>query len=128
MADIEALTKQPRRYMVVGIACAFVHNLIMFGMDRLGVHYLASLVLSFAVLAPFGYFLHSIYTFDREIRPVRFVRFATGLLAGFPINLVLMVLFVSAVELSVPLATLICTGLLFVWNFLSARWAIYLHR
>lgn len=128
MADIESLTRHPRRYLVVGVVCAAVHNGIMFGMDRLGAHYVASLVLSFAVLAPLGYFLHSIYTFAREVQPIRFVRFATGLLAGFPINLVLMVLFVSVLGLGVPLATFVCTALLFIWNFASARWAILLHR
>lgn len=127
MADLADATRHPRRYMMVGLACAVIHNAVMFGSDRLGVHYIAALVISFVILLPTGYALHSLFTFERDMAPVRFLRFAGGLLAGFPINFVLMVLLVSVLGLNVPLATLLCTGLLFIWNYVAARWAILLH-
>ena len=49
------------------------------------------------------------------------------MLAGFPINFVLMVILVSGLRLSVPVATLIATVLLFIWNYVAVRWAILLH-
>ncbi len=124
MPDIAARTQRPRRYLLVGLTCAAIHNLIMFATDWAGIHYLAGLVISFLVLAPAGYLLHSLYTFEKAVEPQRFLRFSATLLAGFPLNLVLMALFVSVVHLSVPTATAICTALLFLWNFVAARWAI----
>ncbi len=112
--------------MVVGLLCAAIHNGVMFGCNALGVQYIVALVISFLILAPTGYTLHSLFTFERGLMPMRFVRFAGGMLAGFPINLVLMVLLVSVLGLSVPIATVLCTGMLFAWNYLAARWAITL--
>lgn len=101
---------------------------MMLATNAAGIHYMLGLIVSFVVLAPTGYALHSRYTFGREMELGRFVRFAGGLLAGFPINLVLMIIFVSGLKMSVPIATLVATILLFVWNYLSARWAILLRR
>lgn len=128
MPDLVDATRQPRRYLLVGVACAALHNAVMFGCDWIGINYLAALVISFAVLVPTGYVLHSLYTFERGISPRQFMRFTAGMLAGFAINLVLMIVLVSGIGLGVPPATLLATGLLFVWNFVSARWAILLHR
>ena len=96
----------------------------MFACNALGIQYAIALVISFAILAPTGYTLHSLFTFERGMVPRHFVRFTAGMLAGFPINLALMVMLVSGLRLSVPVATVLCTGLLFVWNYCAARWAI----
>ncbi len=124
MADLREATREPRRYIAVGIACAAIHNAIVIACDALAVHYAIALVISFLVLLPLGYALHSVYTFERDLGPMRFLRFAGGLLTGFPINLALMALLISGLGLGVPIATLLCTGMLFLWNYLSARWAI----
>lgn len=128
MIDIAAGTRRPRRYIAVGVVCAGFHNLIMFATDAIGIHYIPALVMSSLILLPTAYALHSRYTFEREVGPVRFVRFAGGMLAAFPINLVVMVVLVSGLRLPVPVATLIATAVLFVWNYVAARWAILLHR
>jgi len=113
-----------RRYTLVGLICAAIHNGIMFACNAIGVHYLIAIIISFLFLAPIGYGLHSFYTFEHDLAPMRFLRFASGLLIGIPINFVLMGLLISVIGLGVSVATLLCTGLLFLWNFLSARWAI----
>jgi putative flippase GtrA len=127
MVDVVAETRRPRRYLAVGVVCAAFHNLTMFVTDAAGIHYMPALVLSFLLILPTAYALHSRYTFERDIAPVRFVRFAGGVLAGFPINFVLMVVLVSGLRLSVPVATLIATFVLFMWNYVAVRWAILLH-
>lgn len=128
MTDLATATRHPRRYLVIGLVCAGIHNLLMLATTMAGIHYLPALVVSFLVLAPTAYGLHSRYTFERALGWDRFARFAGGLLVGFPINLVLMVVLVSGLDLPVPTATLIATVILFAWNYLSARWAILLHR
>ena len=127
MRDIAARTRRPRRYVVVGVVCAGLHNLLMYLTDAVGIHYTAALVLSFVIIIPVAYALHSRFTFEREIAPAKFLRFAGSVLAGFPINIVLMVILVSGLRLSVPVATLIATVLLFIWNYVAVRWAILLH-
>lgn len=126
MLDLNAATRHPRRYMVAGLICATIHNGIMLASDAAGVHYIAALVVSFVVLTPTGYMLQSFYTFERNLEPRRFLRFSGGMLAGFPLNFLLMALLISGIGLDVPVATLLCTGLLFLWNFMCARWAILL--
>jgi len=123
-ADRLSATRRPRRYLLVGLVCAGVHNGVMFGCDSLGVQYLIALLVSFAVLAPTGYTLHSLFTFERSMEPRRFLRFTAGMLGGFPINTALMIALISGMGFKVPLATLVCTGLMFVWNYCAARWAI----
>ena len=102
--------------------------MLMLANDAAGIHYMLALVISFVVLVPTAYALHSHYTFERDVAPARFVRFACGLVAAFPINFVLMIAMVSGLRLSVPVATLFSTVMLFAWNYITARWAILLHR
>jgi putative flippase GtrA len=128
MSRIAAATRHPRRYLAIGLLCAGIHNAVMLAVDAIGIHYMLGLVISFALLAPTAYALHSFYTFNRAMGRDRFVRFAGGMLAGFPMNFGLMIVLVSGLELAVPLATLIATILMFAWNYLAARWAILLHR
>ena len=124
MADFVTATRQPRRYMIVGLVCAAIHNGLMIASSSFGVQYIIALAISFLILTPTAYMLHSLFTFELGIAPVRFLRFTGGLLTGTAINLALMILFVSVMELKVPIATFVCTGLLFLWNYISARWAI----
>jgi len=126
--DLAAPMRHVRRYTVIGLICAAIHNAIMFASNAVGMHYAIALVISFLALVPIGYALHSVYTFGRDLTPMRFLRFAGGQLTGVSINFALMVLFISGVGLGVPVATLLCTGLLFLWNYFSARWAILLRN
>ena len=71
------------RYVVVGAICAAIHNAIMIGGDWLGAHYLPMNFVSFAVVTPVGYWLHSDFTFRGALSFRGFLRFAAGVAAGF---------------------------------------------
>ncbi len=114
--------------MLVGLACAILYNAVMFACDVLTVPYGIALVIAFSILAPAGYILHSLFTFERGMVPVRFARYAGGMLTAFPGNFAIMVVLVSVLGVKVPIATLLCTAILFVWNYFMARWAISRHR
>ena len=116
-----------RRYTIVGAVCAVAHNVIMIGSDFLGIHYFPATLISFALVTPLGYALHCRYTFCRPRSWDGFVRFALGVAVGYPLSLALMVLFVSIMGLPVWIAAPAATVILFVWNFLSAHWAILRH-
>ena len=128
MANLVEATRQPRRYMIVGLVCAGLHNVVMISADYAGLHYQLSLVVSVVVTGLVGYILHSLYTFERRLTGARLSRFMSGIAVGFVLNFVLMYLMCDLMGLAVPIATPIATVLLFFFNFAAARWAIHLHR
>ena len=113
-----------RRYITVGAVCALTHNVIMISADFAGLHYLAGTLLSFAVVTPLGYFLHCRFTFQRAHSLDGFLRFMAGIAVGYPLSLALMVLFCSGLQLPVIIAAPLATAALFVFNYVSAHWAI----
>ena len=128
MADLLRATARPRRYLLVGLFCAGLHNAVMIAADMAGMHYTAGVVISMIVTGLVGYTLHSLYTFERGLAGVRLLRFLGGLLAGLPITLALMSLLCDGIGLPVPIAAPVTTVALFFFNYVWARWAIYLHR
>jgi putative flippase GtrA len=121
---IAAILAHVRRYLTVGALCALLHNLILIGGDFVGLHYLPATLLSLAVVTPLGYFLHCRYTFRKAHSVEGFLRFMTAIAIGYPLSLALMVLFCSGLGLPVLIAAPLATAVLFVFNYLSAHWAI----
>lgn len=113
-----------RRYLTVGALCALVHNVVMIGGDLARLHYLPATLLSFAIVTPLGYTLHCRYTFRKAHSLEGFLRFMAGIAVGYPLSLALMALFCSVMGLPVWVAAPLATAALFVFNYLSARWAI----
>ena len=119
-----SLLVQGRRYTSVGILCAITHNLIMIGADFAGFHYFPATLLSFAVVTPLGYSLHCRFTFRKAHSLDGFLRFMAGIAVGYPLSLGLMVLLCSGLRLPVIVAAPVATAALFVFNYVSAHWAI----
>lgn len=118
------LLRQSARYLAGGVVCALLHNVIMIATSAYGMPYPPALVLSFSVTTPFGYAIHSAYTFESGYSTPRFQRFMASAVSGFIVSAALMALFCSGLGLPVAIATPIATVLLFFWNFALARWAI----
>lgn len=119
-----ALTERLSRYATVGVVCAIAHNAVMIGCDLLGVHYLPATLVSVATVTPLGYALHCRFTFRREQSPRSFMRFAGGILAGYPFSLALMALFCSGFGWSAAVAAPLGTAILFLFNYGWAHWAL----
>lgn len=113
------------RFFTVGLACALLHNAIMIAGDWLGLHYVASSFLSFAIVVGFGYWLHSVWTFPGVERGrTSFARYTLMVSANLPLSIAGMFVFVDLVGLPVMFATPIVTVLLAAFNFLGSRWAL----
>ena len=113
------------RALAVGLLCAVLHNVIMIGADRIGVHYAVSLVVSFVVLVVLSYWLHSGWTFRGAERSTgSFARYVLVMSANYPASLAGMFALVDLAGLSVPVASPLLTVLLFGLNFLGNRWAL----
>lgn len=118
------LFDRARRYLTVGALCAVTHNVIMIGGDFAGLHYVLATIVSFVVLTPMGYLLHSRFTFHKPASLPGFLRFTAGIAAAYPLSLGLMVLFCSVLDWPVLVAAPLTTVLLIAYNYISAHWAI----
>jgi putative flippase GtrA len=117
------------RFFSVGLACALLHNAIMIGGDWLGLHYVASSFISFAIVVLFGYWLHSSWTFPGAQRgAMSFARYTLTMALNLPLSLAGMFVLVDLLGLGVPLAAPAVTVLLAAFNFIGGRWALRARR
>lgn len=113
------------RFYTVGLACALLHNGIIIGGGWLGLHYALSSVLSFAIVVPFGFWLHSAWTFPGTRRSsTTFARYTLTMAANLPLFVAGMYLFADLLGLPTELASPLVTVLVAVFNFIGGRWAL----
>lgn len=113
------------RFAAVGLACAVLHNVIMIGGDALGLHYVVSSVISFAIVVAAGFAMHSAWTFPESERSrMSFGRYALSMSANFPLFVAGMFVLVDLAALPVPLAAPLVTLALMAFNFIATRWAL----
>jgi putative flippase GtrA len=122
--SLRPLHWRPARYVVVGALCALLNNLIIISGDLAGVHYVLMTLVAVVVVTPIGYWLHSGFTFRGNLSWAGFTRFASGVLAGYPLSLAVMAALTSGLGVPVAISTPVATILLFLWNYASAHWAI----
>ena len=117
------------RFFSVGLMCALLHNAIMIGGDWLGLHYVASSFVSFAVVVLVGYALHSSWTFPGAQRgAMSFARYTLTMALNLPLSLAGMFVFVDLAGLCVPVAAPAVTVMLAAFNFVGGRWALRARR
>lgn len=112
------------RYTLVGLVCALANYAIMLAVDFGGGHYLLGTLISFSIVTPLGYVLHSWFTFAQPLRLKAFLRFAASIASTYPVAVVMLAILCSGLRLSVALAVPVATVALFFWNFVAAHWAI----
>ena len=117
------------RFFSVGLLCALLHNAIMIGGDWLGLHYVASSFVSFAIVVLVGYWLHSSWTFPGAQRGgMSFARYTLTMALNLPLSLAGMFVFVDLAGLGVPIAAPAVTVMLAAFNFVGGRWALRARR
>jgi len=117
------------RFFSVGLLCALLHNAIMIGGDRLGLHYVASSFVSFAMVVALGYWLHSAWTFpDAQRSRMSFARYTATMALNLPLSIAGMFAFVDLAGLAVAIAAPLVTVLLAAFNFAGGRWALRARR
>ena len=113
------------RFFSVGLLCALLHNAIMIAGDWLGLHYVASSLISFAIVVLVGYLLHSAWTFPGTQRgAMSFARYTLTMAMNLPLSLAGMFVLVDLAGLGVPIAAPAVTVMLALFNFLGGRWAL----
>jgi len=117
------------RFFSVGLVCALLHNAIMIGGDWLGLHYVVSTFVSFAIVVLLGYGLHSSWTFPGAQRgAMSFARYTVTMALNLPLSLAGMFVLVDLAGLGVPSAAPAVTVMLAAFNFVGGRWALRARR
>jgi putative flippase GtrA len=112
------------RYTLVGLACALSNYVVMIAVDRAGGHYLLGTIISFLIVTPLAYALHSWFTFSVPFGIGSFLRFAGSVALTYPIAVAMLAVLCTGLGLDVAVAVPLATLILFAWNFVAARWAI----
>ncbi len=114
-------------FAFVGGLCLGLNTLALWALTAgCGLHYLASTVIAFSAITPFGFLLNKVLTFrtPAERAPVELPRYITAMAASFAANLALMYLLVSVLGVWYVAASFIVAVILVVVNFLSSdRWS-----
>ena len=111
------------RFAVVGALCALLSNVAVIALVRYGFGSLSASVLAFGPVLLTGYALHSMFTFSIQPSRVTFIRYTLATVANFPLWAAALYLFGDVLNVSITLVAPATTLLIFLWNYLAARWA-----
>ncbi len=118
-------------YAFVGGVCALLNLAVLWLLtSALGLHYLASTMISFFALTPVGFWLQKAVTFQTPLAaaPFEWPRYLVTMAASFAANLALMYLLVSILGLWYLAASVAVSLLLLAGNFLvNSLWS-FAHR
>lgn len=121
------LLQRSWRYTTVGLGCAAANYIVILVVNSLGGHYLLGMLAAFLMVTPMAYVLHSVFTFAEPFSRKAFARFATTVIAGYPIATAMLIVLCSGLGLRVAIAYPIAVIGMFTWNFAAAHWAIVPH-
>lgn len=116
--------REPKRYLVVGGACAVANNLVLIASDQAGLHYGLSILLCFVLVTPFSYFLHAWWTFDVPRSWIGFVRFVIGQLSGLLMASITIIVLKAGIGLPMIVTAPLATVIMMLYNFFVARFAL----
>jgi putative flippase GtrA len=111
-------------YPAVAGFCALLHNVIVIGLDRVGIHYAIASTVSFFVVAASGYLLHCAITFRTSPRFRSFLRYLGAMAFNLPLSILALFLFHDIAGLPMIIASPAATLALFVANYFLSAWAI----
>ena len=111
-------------YPAVAGFCALLHNVIIIGLDRFGVHYAIASTVSFFLVAATGFLLHCAITFRTRATLRSFVRYLGAMAFNLPLSVVALFLFHDVAHLPMLIASPLATVALFVVNYFLSAWAI----
>ena len=119
--------KQLFLYLIVGGIATLVECVLFYIFDtKLGIHYMPATALAFMVSTFANWLAGKLILFKdwSNVIPEIVKIYATSI-AGLLFNLVLMWIMVDIMGLQEMVSKIIATGIVFMWNFLIRKYAIY---
>lgn len=111
-------------YPFVAGFCAILHNVVIIGLDQVGVHYAVASVISFILVATSGYLLHCALTFRTPATLRSFGRYSVAMAFNLPLSILALFLFHDVAGLPMVIASPVATVALFAANYFLSAWAI----
>ena len=112
------------RYLLTGAACAIMSNAFLIALSSAGFAYMTAAIAIFLPMVAFGFVLQTLFVFEEPPTAMALLRYGAAMLTAQPMWLGSLFVLCGMLQLSVAVAGPIATVWLFVWNFLSTRWAI----
>ena len=108
------------RYLVVGGCCAVLNNVILVALDRAGVNYVASCLVSFAATVLVAYAFHTRWTFGADRSVLGLLRYGAAMSANLPFAVVMLFVLVSLLGLPMVVAAPALTVIQTAFNYVVA--------
>lgn len=118
---------QTLRYSVVSGACLLLGMTLIPLLSWWGLHYAVATFIAFCLIAIIGFLSHSYWTFDVGRKLSSFVRYVSTIALNLPLTIILISIGHDLFGISVAVSTALASAMLFVWNYLAARWAVLQH-
>lgn len=107
------------RYLLVGAVCALLANFILISFDYVGIHYIISSAVAFAMTVLLAYALHTRWTFGAERSFVGLLRYGAAMSLNFPLSVLLLFVLISLAGLKMAIAAPVATVLQTAFNYLA---------
>lgn len=121
---MDKLISQLYRFGVVGIISFIIdYLLLIFMVEVIGIYYMFSATVSFAVSTIFNYIFSMLWVFkiERLNKHRNFVIFILLSIIGLVINQVIMYVFVEKFKVYYIITKLIATAVVMIWNFTTKK-------
>lgn len=118
---------QTLRYSMVSGVCLLLGLILIPLLSEWGLHYALATSITFCLIAVFGFLAHCYWTFGVERRLSSFFRYVSAIAMNLPLTIILIGVAHDLLSMSVAASTAMASAILFVWNYLAARWAILQH-
>ena len=115
------------RFAVTGGVCFVVQWVISVGMESgLHIHYQIATAVGFTVSVVLNYIMCLFWVFDanKKQSPRAIIIFVGSSVAGLFLNMLFVWLIVDLMHIPYPIALVIATLLVMIWNYVLKRWAL----
>jgi putative flippase GtrA len=116
--------RQVAPYASIAGTCAALNVAVLIGGDRIGLSYVISATVSFALCVVIGYLLHCRFTFSADFGLVGFQRYVAAMALNYPLSMLSLFLLHDALGLAMEVASVASVLMLSLYNFGASRWAI----
>lgn len=113
------------RYGTVSLVCFIINNLLLIGLDALGLPLWASLAASAAMIIVIGFILQSNFTFAVPLKWSAFGRYSVMMLPNVPVAYALLWLLNQQLAFPMYFSAPITTAILVIWNAAGSHWALH---
>ena len=113
-----------QRYLGGAVLCALINNVVLITGDWLALPLTANVLAAWLAGSLTGYLWHSAVTYRSPRSFAGLFRFLTGTLLGIPLAWLVLFVLRELIGLPMWLASPVMTLVLFLYNYLNARFAI----